>query len=393
MPDAPFGRAAASHGVDCGAAIVRSANCAPDRHQHCFPPANQISPIASASFRGVTPGAAAAAARPCQPAMENFMPRICGHSRALALAPLFLPLLFSPALAHCFVGARFFPATLAIDDPCVADELSLPTVAWSQTGDVPAASEWDISGEISKRITEDFGVSIGETWSQIHQPGGFTQAGFSDLETTFQYQLLKNDDHELAMLLGLVVDWGGTGATGSGIGTSYSLLTPTYYFGKGFGDLPDSAGWLRAFAITGQVGYQIPTESFDPTQNTFIPQVLTYGASLQYSMPYLKSQIEDLQLPDFINHLIPIVEAQLSTPVANNFGNSSVTTGTVNPGVIWVGSYFQVGLEATVPINRESGTGVGFLGQLHFYLDDMFPNTFGQPLIGGTQTQPRKLTF
>ena len=39
-------------------------------------------------------------------------------------------------------------------------------------------------------------------------------------------------------------------------------------------------------------------------------------------MPYLKSEIRDYQLPDFINHLIPIVEIQLSTPVANNFGNS-----------------------------------------------------------------------
>jgi hypothetical protein len=37
----------------------------------------------------------------------------------------------SDALAHCFVGARFFPATLAIDDPCVADEMSLPATAAS----------------------------------------------------------------------------------------------------------------------------------------------------------------------------------------------------------------------------------------------------------------------
>jgi hypothetical protein len=314
-------------------------------------------------------------------------------ARSLALVLLFIPVCVSTASAHCFVGARFFPATLVIDDPCVADELSLPTVDWFRTGDVPPANEWDVSAEISKRITEDFGVSIGDTWSQISQPGGFKLAGFGDLETTFQYQLMKNDDHELAMLLGLIVDWGGTGAVNSGIGTSYSLLTPTYYFGKGFGDLPDSAGWLRAFAVTGQVGYQIPTESYDITQSTFIPQSLTYGASLQYSMPYLKSEIEDLQLPDFINHLIPIVEAQFVTPVANNFGNSSATTGTVNPGVIWVGSYFQVGVEALVPVNRESGSGVGFIAQLHLYLDDIFPNTVGQPLIGGSQTQPRKLTF
>jgi hypothetical protein len=315
------------------------------------------------------------------------------YAPAFFFAVLFAVLPSSGAFAHCFVGARFFPATLAVDDPCVADELSLPTVSWSKTGDVPPATEWDVSAELSKRITEDFGISVGDTWTQIRQPGSPTLAGFSNLETTLQYQLLKDSPHELAMLLGLIVDWGGTGATNSGIATPYSTLTPTYYFGKGFGDLPDEAGWLRAFAVTGQVGYQIPTTSFEIMQNAFIPQVLVYGGSVQYSMPYLKSEIQDYQLPDFINHLIPIVEAQFQTPVANNFGNSFVTTGTVNPGVIWVGSYFQVGLEAQVPINHASGTGVGVLGQLHLYLDDMFPSTIGQPLLGGSTASPRKLSF
>jgi hypothetical protein len=313
--------------------------------------------------------------------------RVCAFGLVIVL------LSFSNASAHCFVGARFFPATLAIDDPCVADEMSLPTVSWSKTGDMPPGIEWDVSVEISKRITEDFGVSIGETWTQIRVPGSPTMAGFADLETTFQYQLLKDNSHELAMLLGLIVDWGGTGATNAGIGTSYSVLTPTYYFGQGFGQLPDTIGWARPIAVTGQIGYQIPTTSFDVGQGVFIPQVLAYGASLQYSMPYLKSEVKDLQLPDFINHLIPIVEVQLSTPVANNFGNSFVTTGTINPGVIWVGSYFQVGLEAVIPVNGASGSGVGFLGQLHLYLDDMFPNTFGQPLIGAGSSAPRQLTF
>jgi hypothetical protein len=271
--------------------------------------------------------------------------------------------------------------------------LSLPTVQSSKTADVSPAVEWDISAEISKRITEDFGISIGDTWSQIDHPGGPKMAGFSNLETTLQYQLLKDNSHELAMLLGLIVDWGATGASNSGIGTPYTLLTPTYYFGKGLGDLPDDAGWLRAFAITGQIGYQIPTTSYEIVQNTFIPQVLVWGASIQYSMPYLKSEVQDPQLPDFINHLIPIVEAQMATPVANNFGNSFVTTGTINPGVIWVGTYFQVGLEAPIPVNRESGHGIGVLGQLHLYLDDTFPSTIGQPLLGASTTAPRKLSF
>jgi hypothetical protein len=69
--------------------------------------------------------------------------------------------------------------------------MSLPTVAWSRTGDIPPATQWAISGDLAKRITEDFGISIGEGWTQIGHSGGPTMAGFGDLETTFQYQLRK----------------------------------------------------------------------------------------------------------------------------------------------------------------------------------------------------------
>src|SRR5215475_11427064 len=155
-----------------------------------------------------------------------------------ALASLIALVPTSDAFAHCFVGARFFPATLAIDDPCVADEMSLPTVSWSKTADMPPASEWDISGELSKRITDNFGVSIGDTWTQIRQPDGSVAAGFQDLETAFQYQLLKDSSHEFALMAGVIVDWGNTGATNSGLGTNYSLITPTLHVGKGFGELP-----------------------------------------------------------------------------------------------------------------------------------------------------------
>src|ERR1700735_1661371 len=113
------------------------------------------------------------------PTVEVYMPALRA-SRVFALALLFAALSYSEAFAHCFVGARFFPATLAVDDPCVADELSLPTVSWSKTGDVPAGTEWDVSAELSKRITNDLGISIGDTWSHIRPPGGPTQAGFSD---------------------------------------------------------------------------------------------------------------------------------------------------------------------------------------------------------------------
>src|ERR1700759_5836681 len=127
---------------------------------------------------------------------------------SFALANSIVLVSSSDALAHCFVGARFFPATLATDDPCVADEMSLPTVSWSKTADMPPATEWDISVDLSKRITENFGVSIAQNWTQIRQPDGTLTSGFQNLETAFQYQVVKDGSQELAILAGLVVDWG-----------------------------------------------------------------------------------------------------------------------------------------------------------------------------------------
>ena len=64
------------------------------------------------------------------PLMSSLSRRWCAF--AFVLMPALLPI--SQASAHCFVGPRFFPATLVIDDPCVADEMSLPTVDWFKTG-------------------------------------------------------------------------------------------------------------------------------------------------------------------------------------------------------------------------------------------------------------------
>src|SRR5260370_39127853 len=81
---------------------------------------------------------------------------------AIALIPL------TQSAAHEIVGNRFFPATLGIDDPGVNDELSLPTVDSFKTGDVPPVRQRDISGEFSKRITEDFAVSFGGTYTFLN---------------------------------------------------------------------------------------------------------------------------------------------------------------------------------------------------------------------------------
>ena len=46
-------------------------------------------------------------------------------------------------IAHCEVGERIFATTIVFDDPCVSDELSLPTVQSFKNGDEPSAQELD----------------------------------------------------------------------------------------------------------------------------------------------------------------------------------------------------------------------------------------------------------
>ena len=42
-------------------------------------------------------------------------------------------------------------------------------------------------------------------------------------------------------------------------------------------------------------------------------------------------------------------------------------------------------MEAIVPVNRATGDTVGVIAQLHFYLDDLFPDSLGRPIFGGKQ--------
>jgi hypothetical protein len=217
--------------------------------------------------------------------------------------------------------------------------------------------------------------------------------GFQNLDTTFKYRVFKNAEHEFVMSVGLSVEWGGTGAANVGA-EPFNTYIPNIYFGKGLGDLPDTLSWIRPVAITGQVGYAIPgrnsttTFSVDPdsgdisADTEFHPRVLNWGGTIQYSMPYLKSAVIDLGLPEFINHLIPLVEATMQTPVANTLTSGTMTTGTINPGVIWVSNKWQFGIEALIPINRQSGTNVGVIAQLHLYLDDIDPRGIGKPIFG-----------
>jgi hypothetical protein len=97
-------------------------------------------------------------------------------------------------------------------------------------------------------------------------------------------------------------------------------------------------------------------------------------------MPYLKARVQDLGLPEFVNRLVPITEFNFKTETSN-FDENERTTGTINPGLLYLADKYQLGVEAIIPINRASGDGVGVIGNLHLFLDDILPHSLGRPLL------------
>jgi hypothetical protein len=297
------------------------------------------------------------------------------------------------ASAHGVVGQRFFPATLTTEDPFVADELSLPTFSHQKTSTDPSVKETSLDFDFTKRITPDIGISFGYGWKHLDQAGPpHNPSGFGNLEVGAAWQFLSNAPHEAVAKIALSGEIGGTGASRVG-SEGFTVLTPAIFFGKGFGDLPETMNPLRPIAVTGSLGYSIPmrrstsTLVVDPDTGDATLDIerhssaIQYGLAIQYSLPYLTSNIQDLGLAPWMNRLTPLVEFSFTQPVDSRFGEQ--TTGTINPGILWSGQTVQIGVEAIIPLTRATGKNVGVIAQVHFYLDDLFPQAFGRPLFGG----------
>jgi hypothetical protein len=289
-----------------------------------------------------------------------------------------------------YVGDRFFPSTLATTVPTAADFYNPPYfVKLPDTATTPSTREIDIPTTYSRLVTKDLGVFFTETFRILEDANRGTRSGFDNLVIGAQYQLYTNPEHQFVFTVGGTAAIGGTGAPG--IASSFSTLTPTLYIGKGFGDLPDSMAWLRPLTISATAAVAVPTDSTSlvtttlPTgattlSETINPKVLQLGFALEYSLVtnmYTGPNRTGTRYPE---GWVPLVEFTTATPL--NGPLAGRTTGTVNPGVIWVSRYLQVGVEAIIPMDAHSGRDLGFRAQAHLYLPAIFPDWYGKPIFG-----------
>jgi hypothetical protein len=304
-----------------------------------------------------------------------------------AVPSLLLVLASWSGASAAWVGDRFFPSTLATTVPTPADFLNLPTFA--RLPATTSTRETDIGSTYSKLITPDWALTFTETYRILDQANTPTLRGFENLVLGTQYALYTNPEHEFIFTVGGTAQIGGTGSRQIGA-ASFSTLTPTIYVGKGFGDLPDSMAWLRPVNVTANLGVAVPTRSTTlatstlPTGTTAVtetvnPNILLWSFALEYSLLTTSYSSSDPK-SRFPQGLVPLVEFAFQTPLDGP--SAGRTTGTINPGVIWVSRYLQAGVEAIIPVNARSGRDVGVRAQIHLYFSEIFPNTLGKPIFG-----------
>ena len=265
------------------------------------------------------------------------------------------------ARAHGIVGERFFPATITSDDPFVADELALPTISLGN-------HEEDYEFEYTKSIFPHLSLSFGGGYVNAHPPGDARATGWENLEITPTWQFVTDADSEFVASAAVGIEIGGSGS--AAVAERFTTFTPKILFGKGFGDLPDSMALFRPFALTAVVGYAMPG-----TSNA--SNAIEWSGAFEYSLLYLQNNVRDQGFSNTLARLTPVVEYSFNSPT-----ETGGTTGTINPGLIWSGQYVQFAAEAVIPVNRASGDTVGVRMQLHFYLDDIFPQSIGAPILG-----------
>ena len=282
---------------------------------------------------------------------------------------------------HGVIGKRFFPATLVVDDPFVSDELDLLKVNKGSTnGD---GTETSVGFEFSKRLTPDFDLSVG--WEYLFQQptNGPSTSGSGNPEFGFKYVLLRSPEHEGILTTGFGAEVGGIGP--ARVAERISTFAPGLLFGKGLGDLPDSLQYLKPLSINGQLQVNIPSrrrtvtttinEEGDIEQDTeHHPTTIPFGFAIMYSIPYLQSFVKDVGLEAPFSNLFPVVEFNFETPVSGP--GKKLTTAFANPGIIWVGRFVELGLEAQLPMNKVSGKNAGINGLIHIFIDDLWPNIF-----------------
>src|ERR1700730_13015270 len=179
----------------------------------------------------------------------KFRPRLSLAWSSALIAALAAPPLSQTARAHGIAGNRYFPGTLTFDDPAVADEAIVPNFSrWDHPAAGGDATDNRINWSFTRLLTPTVGFFVDSSWMDRNW-GPSHRAGFDVTTLGVKWEVYRDNPGEALISASLAWGIGHSGAQGIAADLP-DTIKPGLFFGKGFGDLPDSVSWLRPFAIT-----------------------------------------------------------------------------------------------------------------------------------------------
>lgn len=274
--------------------------------------------------------------------------------------------------AHGVVGKRLFIEPMATEDANVFSEYDVvvPSYLKGEEG-----KEVELGSSLTLRLTENLGLEIEGEWVSLDPEEGSSESGFANPEAVLKYVAHANPDREwiATMAVGAEFPYGSDDVGAE----DFWVFETGFFYGKGFGDLPDVLSLLRPFMVQGDIVIHHPvTREADEAVNE-----LSYNFAICYSMPYLQQFVKDVGIPWPFSRLFPMVELNYERVL--NGPQAGELEGFARPGLLWVGKSVELGLAAVIPVAGavKDEVDIGITGIVSLYLDDLFPTVFREPLL------------
>jgi hypothetical protein len=274
------------------------------------------------------------------------------------------------ALAHGVVGDYIFLEPIITQDPTPANEFDVLAPSWVRSSD---ANTYSIGFSIEKVLYADaeyvprFSIGASNAWRHVSPYAGPNMERFDDLTLFAKYAFYYSLDHELLMTIELQLQLpvGNTPIEAQ----SHTSLGPTFLWEKGMGDIPNLPvlKYLRPLGIQSDFGY-VPALGGHTSHHMFADGVL------EYSLPYLSNNVQDIGLKWPFRDLFLFNEINYDQLITGPSGHTFPTV-LATPGIAYVSYHFEVAVGTQFALNNASrpGNHAAVVGLLDIFYDSIFP--------------------
>ncbi|HEV2171375.1 MAG TPA: hypothetical protein VGR40_10525 [Candidatus Binatus sp.] len=279
------------------------------------------------------------------------------HPRAASLAAFGLVLMLSwSALASADPTPRYFVGNFIGNDATVENYLSV-------SGGVDRAQNFE-SLYLEKTISSCASFSLFVGYQRLEQEGEVAAlSGFTNLGVGYKHLLLSLPANEFLLTINPTLE---LPVGDSSVSETHARAGGDVLFQKGFGDLPESLGWLRPGGVEGDSGFESKVTGARD-------DLVSADLEIEYSLDYLDRSAAG-SVPGLMRNLTPHLDFDYAQYLSAH-NNSSAPDFELTPAIAWMNDTFEVNLGAQIALNHaSSGTGaVAFVWLLGVSYDQLVP--------------------